>query len=155
MGIALRLCAAALVAGAMTGISCKAVSGDMTSGRASPESPAICTLPAGYAPGAPVLVSIAVTPPSGAGIYAVEDAPPGAWAVGKIDNNGAWDNHGKKVKFGPFFDGNARTLTYQAIPPPGEFGGRIFAGTASFDGDDFLIMGDRRIKPLPPPLTSK
>jgi len=42
----------------------------------------------------------------------------------------------KKVKWGPFFDANIRTLTYNATPPADEKGGVTFSGTASFDGVD-------------------
>jgi C1A family cysteine protease len=104
-------------------------------------------LPAGYVPSTPVAVSIAVTPATSTANYAVEDIPPGGWKASEISDGGVWDNVNKKVKFGPFFDHNPRTLTYNATPPPGESGEKYFAGVASFDGSNVPIGGTASISP--------
>jgi len=104
------------------------------------------TLPGVYVPGAPVFVSISVTPDEAVQVYAVEDTPPEGWAVSDISDSGQWDGVNKKVKWGPFFESNIRTLTYKATPPEGEEGIKTFAGTASFDGTDVAVGGDNSIQ---------
>jgi len=102
-------------------------------------------LPRFYTPGVPVSVSITVIPDSGTQVYAVEDAPPANWVVSDINESGQWDDVNKKVKWGPFFDNNTRTLTYQATPPSGETGIKTFTGTAAFDSQGTVIAGDQII----------
>ena len=106
---------------------------------------AIRDLPNTYVPSVAVPVSITITPDSATFVYAVEDMPPVGWVVSSINENGQWDNTNKKVKWGPFFDANPRTLTYQATPPSGETGVKTFSGTASFDGTNVAISGDLSI----------
>lgn len=102
-----------------------------------------------YAPSVGVSVSIVITPSVEIQVYAVEDAPPSGWAVGSINENGQWDNVNKKVKWGLYFDHNARTLTYQVTPPVGETGTKTFSGTASFDGTNATIGGGLTIGGCP------
>ncbi len=71
----------------------------------------------------------------------VEDAPPVGWTVGVIGNSGSFDPPNGKVKFGPFFDATARTLTYEVTPPANTTGILTFVGTASVDGFNSLIGG--------------
>ena len=106
---------------------------------------AVRDLPNIYAPSVTVPVSIYVTPDSTTLSYAVEDVPPIGWVVSSINENGQWDYNNERVKWGPFFDHNTRTLTYQATPPPGETGEKSFSGTASFDGNNVTISGDSTI----------
>ena len=62
--------------------------------------------------------------------------------VSNINEDGQWDSVNKKVKWGPFFDSNIRTLTYQATPPAKrESGTKTFSGTASFDGTNVTVGG--------------
>ena len=98
-------------------------------------------LPNCYPPSGPMLVTIIVTPKATTLSYAVEDSPPAGWTVSNINENGSWDSINKKVKWGPFFDHNQRTLTYYVTPPPGETGPKNFSGTASFDGVNEPIGG--------------
>jgi hypothetical protein len=86
-------------------------------------------------------ISIAVTPGQGTQVYAVEESPPAGWTLSDINEGGGWDSVKKKVKWGPFFDTNNRTLTYKVIPPSGETGAKTFSGTASFDGTNLAIGG--------------
>ena len=109
---------------------------------------AIRDLPNTYVPSVAVPASISVTPDSATFVYAVEDMPPVGWVVSSINENGQWDNTNKRVKWGPFFDANPRTLSYQATPPSGETGVKIFSGTASFDGTNVTISGDSTIASL-------
>jgi hypothetical protein len=95
-----------------------------------------------YTPSVPMSVSISVSPNSATLVYAVEDTPPVGWVVSNINESGQWDSVNKKVKWGPFFDSNIRTLTYQATPPAGESGTKAFSGTVSFDGNNVSIGGN-------------
>jgi len=57
--------------------------------------------PTAYTPGQPDSISLAVTPDSGVFSWAVEETPPTSWTVASINENGAWDDVNKKVKWGP------------------------------------------------------
>jgi hypothetical protein len=103
------------------------------------------TLPSTYEPSVVVSVSISVNPGQGTQGYAVEETPPNGWGVSNINESGQWDDVNKKVKWGPFFDANNRTLTYKAAPPVGETGPKTFSGTASFDGTNVTIGGSSSI----------
>jgi hypothetical protein len=103
------------------------------------------TLPSTYEPSVVVSVSISVNPGQGTQGYAVEETPPNGWGVSNINESGQWDDVNKKVKWGPFFDANNRTLTYKAAPPVGETGPKTFSGTASFDGTNVTISGSSSI----------
>jgi len=96
--------------------------------------------PLNYTAESPVVVTVEITPDPGTMVYAVEDAPPVGWTVDTINESGSWDDVNKKVKWGPFFDANIRTLTYNATPPAAETGEKTFSGTASFDGSDEPIV---------------
>lgn len=88
------------------------------------------------------VVAISATPGRQAQTYAVEDQPPTGWGVRDISHNGAWDPLNRKVKFGPFFDHESRTLTYQAVPHPDSLGVFNFEGQGSVDGVTVPIVGD-------------
>lgn len=102
-------------------------------------------LPASYSPGAKLLVTLQASPPSGVSVYAVEDYPPASWIVGQISDSGLYDPVNKKIKFGPFFDRNVRTLTYEVTPPSSENGQKELTGTASADGVNSAISGAKII----------
>jgi uncharacterized delta-60 repeat protein len=96
-------------------------------------------------------VQLIATPPAGTSVYAVEDTPPTNWPAVNISHGGVFD--GGKVKFGPFYDAQPRTLSYGVVMPPcwppcpG-----YFTGTASADGVATPIVGDDRIViPYPHP----
>jgi uncharacterized repeat protein (TIGR02543 family) len=99
-------------------------------------------LPNCYTPSVVMPVSSTVAPGQGTQAHAVEDSPPAGWTVSDINENGGWDDVKKKVKWGPFFDSNSRTLTYKVTPPSDETGIKTFSGTASFDGMNMTIGGD-------------
>jgi len=103
------------------------------------------TMPIGYTPGVPLTVTIAVTPPASVSAQAVEDTPPAGWTVTNISHSGQFDNVNHKVKWGPFFDADPRTLTYQVTAPMGTIGVQTFSGLASFDGVDIPITGARSL----------
>ncbi len=98
-------------------------------------------LPPAYAPEVTLTVTLQATPASDFGNYAVEDRPPAGWKVGAISNSGRYDAENLKVKWGPFFDSNSRTLTYEVTPPSGENGPKVFVGTSAADSAAVPIGG--------------
>jgi uncharacterized delta-60 repeat protein len=90
-------------------------------------------------------VQLSATPPAGTLVWAVEDSPPPNWAVLDISNDGVWDANTGKVKFGPFFDAEPRTLSYRVVPPLGFVGIGLFSGYASANGQSSVVSGDNRI----------
>jgi unsaturated chondroitin disaccharide hydrolase len=99
----------------------------------------------GYMPGWPTTIRTEVKPAPSIAVYALEDAPPEGWQVSVINEGGVWDNITKKVKWGPFFDSNPRTLTYELNPPLDANGCYQFSGNVSFDGLSQSIYGDNEI----------
>jgi hypothetical protein len=77
----------------------------------------------------------------------VEDRPDTGWVVSDISHEGRFDEATGKVKFGPFTDATARTLTYRVTPPADADGSHEFAGVGSIDGVDYFIGGDRFVRP--------
>ncbi|MEY4202109.1 MAG: hypothetical protein RLZZ265_3849, partial [Verrucomicrobiota bacterium] len=98
-------------------------------------------LPSGYVPGTRLTVTLQANPPSGSA-YAVNDTPPGGWALGAISHGGQLDPATGQVKFGPFADAAARTLTYELTPPISETGPKNFVGIASKDNVISGISGE-------------
>ncbi len=98
-------------------------------------------LPSGYAPGTRLTVTLQANPPSGSA-YTVNDTPPGGWALGAISHGGQLDPATGQVKFGPFADAAARTLTYELTPPISETGPKNFVGIASKDNVISGISGE-------------
>lgn len=108
---------------------------------------AVRTLPAGYAAGSTITVTITVTPADGVANYAVEDTPPSGWTASAINESGTFDGGTGKVRWGPYFDANARTLSYQLTVPSGASGDQTFAGTVSADGKSQAVGGSTVLKP--------
>ena len=100
---------------------------------------------AAYTPDTGFQVQITVTPGSTTRCYAVEDTPPAGWSVTNISNNGAFDSVNRMVKWGLFYGATPLVLSYTAVPPSTAGGTAIFSGTASFDGTDVAIIGDRSL----------
>jgi uncharacterized delta-60 repeat protein len=98
-------------------------------------------------------VQLVATPPAGSSVYAVEDQPPPGWMVQTISHGGVFDAATGKVKFGPFFDAEPRTLSYVVVMPPDwPPTAGYFAGQAAVDGLNTPILGDDRIVlPYPHP----
>jgi hypothetical protein len=89
-------------------------------------------------------IELVATPPAHVQTYAVEDQPPAGWAVDNITHGGVFDPATGKVKFGPFYDAEPRTLRYDVFPPPGTLGVFTFAGQAAADGVTTPIGGDQQ-----------
>lgn len=103
--------------------------------------------PTYYQPGQKMTVTLMVVPSPGAAAYALEEQPPAGWEVSEISGDGIYDASSQKVKFGPFFDAQLRTFTYQVTPPATEMDFRIFLGQISDDSLVRPIIGDHVIQP--------
>jgi hypothetical protein len=106
-------------------------------------------LPPAYTPGTTFEVELRAEPPAGGRAYAVEDQPPAGWVVSSISNDGVFDAATGKVKFGPFTDTTARTLSYKVTPPVTASGRKEFVGIGSIDGVNYRIGGDRIVEQSP------
>ncbi|HEV8544235.1 MAG TPA: Calx-beta domain-containing protein [Verrucomicrobiae bacterium] len=107
-------------------------------------------LPPGYSPGVAFMVTLQAAPARGTRAYAVEDLPPKGWQVSEISNDGVFDAQTGKVKFGPYTDDQARTLTYKVAPPATANGRYEFGGSSSANDQSFPIAGDRLIESASP-----
>jgi uncharacterized delta-60 repeat protein len=91
-------------------------------------------------------IRLAASPGAQVSVYAIEDQPPTGWPVENISHDGVFDSVTGKVKFGPFFDSEPRTLSYSVLIPPGCVHGVCgllkFSGTASTDGVNTPIIGN-------------
>ncbi|MEK7677889.1 MAG: PQQ-binding-like beta-propeller repeat protein, partial [Verrucomicrobiota bacterium] len=76
-------------------------------------------LPNGYTPGLKFTVTLFVTPPTNTAVYVVQDQPPVGWLVMTQNVAGLIDAASGTIEFGPFFDANPRTLTYDVTPLEG------------------------------------
>jgi len=114
-----------------------------------PDVFAVRQLPPGYSPGATMTVTIQTAALTNHLFCAVVDVPPAGWAVGQISDGGFFDTGSQTVRFGPFYDGVARTLTYQVTPPLNETGLNQFTGTFSIDGVPGLVVGDALVDAIP------
>lgn len=86
-----------------------------------------------------VQVTLLVRPSSGTRAFAVEETPPPGWRIRYINSEGRLDTRQGRIRWGPFYGGEPRTLGYEltalneAAPE--------FAGTASFDGASVTVGG--------------
>lgn len=107
--------------------------------------PAVSEMAATYTPGITLAISLQIKPPTATIAYAVEDRPPTGWTISSITEGGVFDPATGVMKWGVYFDDQARTLKYSATPPPGATGPATFRGVASFDGVEVLITGTRQV----------
>jgi hypothetical protein len=98
-----------------------------------------------YKPNQPAAITLSVTPGDTTKAYAVVETPPTGWTVRNLSHEGRWDEANRKIKWGPFFDATARTLTYEAVPGPASNGAADFAGRGSFDGLGQVAEGPARM----------
>jgi hypothetical protein len=109
----------------------------------------------GYWPGVPMTYVIHVGPPAGTPNYSAQDeidAVNGAhfeYYVTNVSEDGVWDSVHSTVKFGPYFDGNPRTLTYQIVPAANCTNWVVLKGTVSINGANTSVLGPASINLLP------
>lgn len=98
-------------------------------------------------------VRLVAGPPSGVTNYLVREMPPFG-QPGNISHGGSYDPATGTIVFGPFDDGQSRTLTYADSPPDGSYGRFVFTGEAVANGTSSAVVGDdyTEIPPFPPPL---
>ncbi len=91
-------------------------------------------------------VRVKAVPASETRAWAVEETSPLGWRIEEISDGGALDATSRRARWGPFFDTQARTLTYTVIANrtsraiPGSI-----AGLISADGCNIKVQGDRLI----------
>ena len=90
-------------------------------------------------------MSIAVTH-ADAAAYAIEEKSPAGWSVSAMSHDGHLDEAAGVIRWGPFFDGQDRTLSYRLTPSMVERAAQL-AGTHSADGYDSGIAGAQAIPP--------
>lgn len=110
-------------------------------------STAVRHLPTVYLANTSFQVKIVATPAPHSSAYALEDTVPWGWTVSTISHEGIFDTLSRKVKFGPFFDAEQRTLTYRVTPQDDDLKEETFFGQLSVDGKAITITGDVSIKP--------
>lgn len=106
-------------------------------------------LPPNYSPGVKFKVTLHAQLVVGTFAYAIQDTPPSGWVVSSISDSGQFDAANKDVKFGPFFDANARTLSYEVTPSLSDTGRKEFAGVASVNGENSVVGGPNTIEWAP------
>lgn len=96
-----------------------------------------------YAAGVAFAVTNLTTVGSNITSYAVEDLPPSGWIVSNVSDHGTFDPATSSVKWGPFFDHQARALSYRVTPSAGSSGAFVFNGEANFDTTAIPISGQQ------------
>jgi uncharacterized delta-60 repeat protein len=123
-------------------VSCQArVSGLADREDAGKPSCAERTAPSFFVPGEALTVTLSAAHAGPTAAYAIEEYPPRGWLVSDISSGGNLDVKNGKVKWGPFFDNLARTLTYRVTAPRAARGTTSFMGVGSFDGVSVPILG--------------
>jgi hypothetical protein len=84
------------------------------------------------------LIFVAVTPPTNAQSYAVEETVPPILQVTNVSDNGVWDSPTHTVRWGPFQNNTNRVLSYSLTGPDGTY---TLTGVVSFDGRSYPIQG--------------
>ena len=109
-------------------VACMLLVGQSLSGAA------VRSIPGPIGIGETLAVTVNVTPASGVSVYAVEEFVGSGWEVEGITVNGAFDQHTQTVKWGPFFDNQARELQYVLVPTMDSVFPTEINGTVSVDG---------------------
>jgi len=109
-------------------------------------SAAISQQPVAFVPGERLTITISTMPAEATTTYAVADRFPMGWFVANLSPGGQVDTTTGQVKWGPFFDGTPRTLSYQVTPPVTANGQTSFQGVASFDGASVPVSGARQLR---------
>lgn len=108
---------------------------------------AVRNLPSGYGAGSVAPVYLGVEPSPRTQAWVVEEVPPAGWTVDYVSEGGVVEAGTGKVKWGPFFDDQARLLVYSLLAPAGASGDVMFSGSTSFDGESEPICGEAVLSP--------
>lgn len=101
--------------------------------------------PPGYVPGQPLEIAVQAAPSPNGGAFAVEESVPAGWRVASVSHGGQFDSVNSQIKWGPFFDSQARTLSYKVIPPVEAHGSVSMTGNASFEGLSVPVTGQSQL----------
>lgn len=97
-------------------------------------------------PGIPVAgtveVNLVCNPSAGVTAWAVEESLPDGWQISGPVDEGYFDPANRKLRFGPFFDPEPRTLVYSITVLSSFDSVATFAGAASFDGESVVTTGN-------------
>ena len=115
----------------------------------SKEPTASRALPAFFDGANPITIILTVEPGDTASTYAVEETPPSGWTVSEVSDDGQLVVTTGKVRWGPFFDAQTRSLSYVLTPATSSPTELSFAGTASFDGASLTISGAAALSLVP------
>ncbi|MCI0536033.1 MAG: hypothetical protein L0Z50_12480 [Verrucomicrobiales bacterium] len=99
-------------------------------------------MPRSYQASQTFSVTVMVRPAPKTSVYAVQENVPDGWQVSEVSEAGQFDQPAGTVRWGLFFDDQARTLTYR-ITPTDEAARVVFEGVASFDGRSLPTSGVR------------
>jgi hypothetical protein len=99
-----------------------------------------------FVPNEPFLVEITARPATRTAAYAVQDQIPAGWTIEQVGQSGDFDPGTRQIKWGPYFDSNPRTFSYQASPSASTGRTVNFEGSASFDGVSIPISGSRQAR---------
>jgi hypothetical protein len=100
------------------------------------------TLPVGYWPGVKFVVRLRSEPRAETQSHEISETVPEGWTVLAVSTGGQVEPDGKKVRFGPFGDAQARDLSYTLQAPAGLVNQTIgFAGSAVADGLTTTVRG--------------
>jgi hypothetical protein len=108
-------------------------------------------LPLNYRAGQTVTVSLNAAPTAAVYLYLVEESCPAGWEVVAASDGGAPSASARSIKWGPFMDATARSLTYTLRAPTGTAGMVNFSGQAIFNSNIVPTTGDTGLAPAPNP----
>jgi hypothetical protein len=115
-----------------------------------PSGTLVRTLPSTYRAGVAFTVTLVATPDSGIASYGVVETLPTGWTALGMSHFGVLSTDGTQVRWGPFLDSTARTLTFQAVPPSGASGTATFSGAGDFAGTSVTATGTTQVAFIPP-----
>jgi hypothetical protein len=96
-------------------------------------------------PGASADLKLRIEPPSGTSAYAVEEEVPSGWIISNVSHNGSVDADTGRIRWGVFFDSQARELAYTITPPANVAEIGRLRGNVSYDGAVRQLTGRERL----------
>jgi hypothetical protein len=110
-----------------------AVPEPFAAGQVSTNSTVLRDAPRFFTNGVPVLFSLKVTPATNVLVYAVEEELPAGWEF-VTASDGATNVTRGKLRWGPFFDAKARTLSFEVAATVAAADVTTLTGHGGFDG---------------------
>ena len=91
--------------------------------------------------GGVINIQLTVRPGAQTQVHAMEENVPPGFVPSSMTDGGSFDAGSGKIKWGPFFDAQARDISYALTSPAGFAGEISFIGLGSFDGSDVRTGG--------------